>query len=96
MGRARSQETGNNELRSGNHVLRSQEERSTAAALVAMLQSFSTGELLGSSEHWIIMARDKAAWNEFSTYFVQYVETHILRKDTRTSLARDAISTTQE
>ena len=61
-----------------------------------MLQSFSTGELLGSSEHWIIMARDKAAWNEFSTYFVQYVETHILREDTRTSLARDAISTSQE
>ena len=51
---------------------------------------------MGESDQWITMASNKATWSEFSKYFVQYVETHVLREDTRTSLARDAVSARQE
>ena len=36
------------------------------------------------------MAQDKSAWSEFGKYFTEYVEAHVLREDTRASLARDA------
>ena len=60
-----------------------------------MLRSFSIKELCGNAGYWIDLAQDKSAWSEFGRYFTQYVETHVLREDTRASLARDAIALVQ-
>ena len=57
-----------------------------------MLRNFSIEELRGNAESWVVLAHDKAGWNEFSKVFTEFVETHILRADTRATLARDAIA----
>ncbi len=49
-------------------------------------------ELRGNAEAWETLAQDIAGWNEFSTIFTEFVETHVLRADTRATLARDAVS----
>ena len=60
----------------------------------SLLRSFSVKELKGTAESWITLAQDKADWIEFSNYFTQYVETTVLRQDTRATLARDARAVT--
>ena len=60
-----------------------------------MLRSFSIKELCGNAEYWIDLAQDRSAWNEFGTYFTQYVETHVLREDTWATLARDVVALEQ-
>ena len=55
-----------------------------------MLRSFSSKELLGNADSWTQLAQEKSAWNEFGKYFTEYVEAHVLREDTRATLARDA------
>ena len=62
----------------------------------SLLRSFSIKELNGTAESWITLAQNKADWIEFSKYFTQYVETTVLRQDTRATLARDARAVTQE
>ena len=57
-----------------------------------LLSLFSTRELQGRPDSWVELAQDKAGWQEFSKVFVKFVETHILRADTRTTLARDSIA----
>ena len=57
-----------------------------------MLRNFSIEELRGNAESWVVLAQYKAGWNEFSKVFTEFVETHILRADTRATLARDAIA----
>ena len=55
-----------------------------------MLRSFSIKEMLGNADYWTQLAQDKSSWKEFGKYFTEYVEAHVLREDTRASLARDA------
>ena len=55
-----------------------------------MLRSFSIKEMQGNADSWTQLAQDKSAWNEFGKYFIEYVETLVLREDTRATLARDA------
>jgi hypothetical protein len=62
----------------------------------SLLRSFSIKELNGTAESWITLAQNKADWIEFSKYFTQYVETTVLRQDTRATLARDARAVTQD
>ena len=57
-----------------------------------MLWNFSIKELRGNAESWVVLAPDKAGWREFSKVFTKFAETHILRSDTRATLARDAIA----
>ncbi len=57
-----------------------------------MLIYFSTLELRGSADAWETLAQDRAEWNNFIMIFVEFVETHVLRADTRATLARDAAS----
>ena len=56
----------------------------------SLLRSYSIKELKGTADSWIALAQDKADWIEFSKYFTQFVETKVLREDTRATLARDA------
>ena len=53
---------------------------------------FSTKELQGRPDSWVDLAQDKAGWQEFSKVFVDFVETHTLRAETMTTLAKDAIA----
>ena len=57
-----------------------------------LLRNFSAQELRGSAEAWETLAQDRAQWNMFADIFIEFVEAHILRADTRATLARDAVS----
>ena len=57
-----------------------------------LLRTFSTQELRGPPNQWEILAQDRAEWNTFADIFIQFVETHILRSDTRATLARDSMA----
>ena len=61
-----------------------------------MLRQFSTEELVGEPNSWEQLAESKTQWLSFSHVFVEFVETKVLRADTRASLARDAISIRQD
>ncbi len=41
------------------------------------------------------MPNYKIEWDTFTTLFVEFVETHVLRADTRATLARDAVAIRQ-
>ena len=45
---------------------------------------------MGNPESWVDLAQDIATWNEFNAYFIDYVESQVLRQDTRSTLAKDA------
>jgi hypothetical protein len=53
---------------------------------------FSTHELRGPPEQWETLAQDRAEWNTFADIFISFVETQVLRADTRATLARDAVA----
>ena len=57
-----------------------------------MLIYLSIKELRGNADAWEALAQDRAEWNHFTTIFIEFVETHVLRADTRATLARDAVS----
>ena len=61
-----------------------------------LLRTFSTQELRGPPNQWEILAQNRAEWNAFADIFIQFVETHILRSDTRATLARDNIASITE
>ena len=61
----------------------------------SLLRSYSIKELKGNADSWIALAQNKADWIEFSKYFTDFVETKVLREDTRATLARDARAITQ-
>ena len=61
-----------------------------------LLRTFSTQELRGPPNQWEILAQNRADWNTFADIFIQFVETHILRSDTRATLARDMIASRTE
>ena len=61
-----------------------------------LLRTFSTQELRGPPNQWEILAQNRAEWNTFADIFIQFVETHILRSDTRATLARDNIASRTE
>ena len=53
---------------------------------------FSTQELRGLPEQWETLAQNRAEWNTFADIFISFVETQVLRADTRATLARDDIA----
>ena len=57
-----------------------------------LLRSFSVQELRGPPEQWESLAQNRADWNTFTDIFIRFVETQILRADTRATLARDDIA----
>ena len=57
-----------------------------------LLRTFSTQELRGPPNQWEILAQDRAEWNTFADIFIHFVETHILRSDTRATPARDSVA----
>ena len=57
-----------------------------------LLRSFSVNELRGNAEAWETLAQNRAEWNNFTHIVIEFVETNVLRADTRATLARDAIS----
>ena len=57
-----------------------------------LLRTFSTQELRGPPNQWETLAQNRAEWNTFADIFIQLVETHVLRSDTRATLARDTIA----
>jgi hypothetical protein len=61
-----------------------------------LLRQFSVKELAGEPNSWIQLAQSKTRWLSFSHFFVGFVETKVLRADTRATLARDSISTRQD
>ncbi len=61
-----------------------------------LIRQFSTKELAGEPNSWEQLAECKTRWLSFSDIFVEYVETKVLRADTRATLARDIISIRQE
>ena len=60
-----------------------------------LLRQFSTREMTGAPDYWVQLAEDKTRWQSFSKIFVDFVETKVLRADTRATLARDAVSIRQ-
>ncbi len=61
-----------------------------------LLRQFSTKELVGEPNSWEQLAESKTLWLSFCHLFVEFVETKVLRADTRATLARDAISIRQD
>ncbi len=57
-----------------------------------MLRIFSINELRGNADAREPLAQDRAEWNNFTMIFVEFVEAHVLRADTRATLARDAVA----
>jgi hypothetical protein len=53
-------------------------------------------ELMGTAGSWEQRAESKVQWLSFCDLFVDFVETQVLRADTRATLARDAVSIRQE
>ena len=58
-----------------------------------LLRNFSVQELRGPPEQWETLAQNRAEWNTFTDIFIRFAETHVLRADTRATLARDDIAT---
>ena len=61
-----------------------------------MLRQFSIKEVVGEANSWEQLAESKTQWLSFCHLFVEFVETEVLRADTRATLARDAISIRQD
>ena len=61
-----------------------------------VLRQFSIKELRGNAESWEHLAQGKVEWTSFSDLFVEFIETQVLRADTRAALARDAVAIRQE
>ena len=61
-----------------------------------LLRMFSTQELKVLPEQWETLAQNRAEWNTFADMFISFVETQVLRADTRATLARDVIASREE
>ena len=53
---------------------------------------FSRQELRGLPDQWETLAQNRAEWNTLTDIFISFVETQLLRADTRATLARDVIA----
>jgi hypothetical protein len=60
-----------------------------------LLRQFSAKEMTGGPDFWVQLAENKTRWLSFTHFFVEFVETKVLRADTRSTLARDAMSIRQ-
>ena len=58
-----------------------------------LLRISSVQEFRGPPEQWETLAQNRVEWNTFADIFIRLVETHVLRADTRATLARDDIAT---
>ncbi len=80
----------------GNGTHQTSWKRETAGALGTIAQTVQHKGTQGNADLWEQLAENKVQWLSFCDLFVEFVETQVLRADTRATLARDALAIRQE